>query len=198
VSGRDRIIDWFIRPSRSALLSMAVVLFATDQVLLHTRDAAWSAGPLDETAHFLTGALVLAAVGAYMDRSFAVGLLAASVLIDLDHVPGRLGIDWITNGTQRPYTHSLLTVAVGSVAALLWRSRRSLLLGVILALAFHFLRDMSESRASGVPLLWPWSYHSYTSPHWIYVVSMGAVLVAALGTARGKRTLELGGRGARV
>ena len=184
---RGHAVDWFLSPSRLALLAMAAVLFACDRALLHMGDGTWTAGPVDETAHFLTGALVVAALRGRVGRSFAIGLLTASVLIDLDHVPGRLGIDWITRGTDRPYTHSLLTIAVLTLAAVVWRSRRSLLLGVILGLAFHFFRDTSESTVGGVPLFWPWEYHSYASPHWSYLVVMGAVLGVALYRARPER-----------
>lgn len=176
---RRQLIDWAIRPSAAALLVMAAVLLAADQALLHTGEGPWSAGPLDETAHLLTGALVLAALPGLPDRSFALGLLSMSVMIDLDHVPGRLGYEFLTRGTDRPYTHSLLTIALIALVALAWRRRRSLLLGAMVGIAAHFARDLSESR-SGVPLLWPWSRHSYTLPHWTYVAAMAVVLAAAL------------------
>ena len=182
---REHIIDWFRRPSRAALLGMAVVLLAADQLLYRAPEGVVYAGVLDETAHFLTGALVLAALRGYADRAFAVGLLASSVLIDADHIPGLFGIEWITENTRRPYSHSLLTIALVAVAALVWRSRRSLLLGVILGLAWHFFRDLSESRASGVPLFWPWSYQSYSAPHWPYLAAMGVVFAVAMWRAPG-------------
>jgi membrane-bound metal-dependent hydrolase YbcI (DUF457 family) len=190
VIDRDGAIDWFRRPSRAAVLAMAVVLFAADQTMLRSGDGIGTAGPLDETAHFLTGALVLASLRGHADRSLAAGLLAVSVLIDVDHIPDRVGVDWITSGTPRPYTHSLLTIGVVMLAALLWRSGRSLLVGVGLGLAFHFYRDTSEPK-SGVALLWPWSNHSYTSPHWIYLVIAGAVALVALWRARGQDTVSL-------
>jgi membrane-bound metal-dependent hydrolase YbcI (DUF457 family) len=184
VPDRDRIIDWLRFPSRSALLGMAVVLLAADQTLFHAREGVWYGGPLDETAHFLTGAFVLAALRGYVGRAFAVGLLASSVLIDVDHIPGLLGARWITHGTPRPYPHSLFTIVLVTLLALVWRSRRSLLLGVILGLACHFFRDMSESKASGVSLFWPWSDHSYGTPHWAYLASIGVVFVVSLWRAR--------------
>lgn len=186
---RDRITDWFLRPGRTALLGMGLALLATDQALYRAPEGVLYSGLLDETAHFLTGALVLATLRGYVGRTFAVGLLVSSVLIDIDHVPGLFGIDWITHLTPRPYSHSLLTIAVVGVLALVWRSRRLLLLGVILGLAFHFFRDMSEPVASGVALFWPWGYRSYASPHWIYLVAMGAALAMALYRATDERTL---------
>jgi hypothetical protein len=201
VRGRKQLIDWAIRPSAAALLVMAAVLLTADQALLRTGEGPWSAGPLDETAHLLTGALMLAALRGFPDRSFAVGLLAMSVLIDLDHVPGRLGYEFLTRGTDRPYTHSLLTIALIAIVALAWQRRRSLLLGAMVGIAAHFARDLSESR-SGVPLLWPWSRHSYTLPHWTYLTAMAAVFTLALWRARsegrsglGIRLAEEGSRG---
>jgi len=200
---RKQLIDWAIRPSAAALLVMAALLLAADQALLRTGEGPWSAGPLDETAHLLTGALVLAALRGVPDRSFAVGLLAMSVLIDLDHVPGRLGHEFLTRGTDRPYTHSLLTIVVIALAAVAWRRRRWLLLGAMVGSAAHFARDLSESH-SGVPLLWPWSHHSYTLPHWTYVAAMAAVCAVALWRAWSEgraglrmRLAEEGSRGQR-
>jgi hypothetical protein len=164
-------------------LAIALVLLVADQVLLHAGEGWLREGPVDELAHLLTGALVLAALRGVVDRRFAIGLLVASVLIDVDHVPGLLGLDWITRGTDRPYTHSLLTIVVVGLAAVVWRGRRSLLLGALLGIGAHLARDLSES-ASGVPLAWPLSLHSFTLPHWTYLLAMSAILAVALWRAR--------------
>ena len=113
--------------------------------------------------------------------------LFASVLIDMDHVPGRLGVDVLTAGTPRPYTHSLLTIAVVLVGALLWRRRRDVLLGVALGLGIHFLRDLAEP-GSGVALLWPFSDRSFNVPHASYVVAMLAVVAVDAYRCRVQRT----------
>jgi len=176
----------------SQVLALALVLLVADQVLLHAGEGWLGEGPVDEIAHLLTGALVLAALRGVVDRRFAIGLLVMSVLIDVDHVPGLLGLDWITRGTDRPYTHSLLTIAVVGLAAIGWRGRRSLLLGALLGIGAHLARDLSES-ASGVPLAWPLSLRSFTLPHWIYLLAMSAVIAVALWRARvpGRRVLAV-------
>jgi inner membrane protein len=110
-----------------------------------------------------------------------MGALAASVAIDVDHVPGELGAGWLTAGTPRPYTHSLLTVALVLVAALAWRRRRVLMLGVAFGLALHLWRDMSET-GNGVALFWPFSYRSVRLSHAGYLAVMA--LVVALGAHR--------------
>jgi inner membrane protein len=162
---------------------MAAVLLATDQALLLIGAQSIYAGPFDETAHLLTGALVLAALRGCPDRSFAVGVLAMSVLVDLDHVPALAGSNVITGGTDRPYSHSLLALAVLGLAALAWRARRPLLVGVAIGLAAHLARDLTES-GSGVPLAWPLGRDSSTLPHWTYLVAIGAVVAIALWRAR--------------
>lgn len=145
-------------------------------------------GPLDEIAHLLTMLLILWALGLGVSRRFGVPALIASVLIDVDHIPGRLGSDFLTAGTPRPYSHSLLTVAIVLVVALVWRRRREPLLGIAFGLTIHFWRDLSEP-GSGVSLLWPFSYRSFSLPHGSYVAVM--VVIVLVGTWR---ALWIGGR----
>jgi membrane-bound metal-dependent hydrolase YbcI (DUF457 family) len=134
------------------------------------------AGAFDETAHVLTTLLVLWALGPTACERWLVPALAASVAIDIDHIPGQLGADWLTAGTPRPYMHSLLAVATVLLAALLWRRRRNLLVGVALGVAIHFWRDLTEP-TGGVSLLWPFSYRAFLLPHLSYV----AVLIVIIG-----------------
>jgi hypothetical protein len=180
-----KAVDRLLAPTPLMIVAMGVLLLAADQLVLRIGPGVLQEGPLDETAHFLTGALVLAALPRVPWRRFAVGLLVASVAIDLDHVPGLLGYQWITRTTQRPYPHSLLTLALVGLAAVAWSSRRTLLAGAAVGLVAHFFRDLSESSA-GVPLLWPWSSHAYTLPHWTYLAAMGVVVAVALMWARAR------------
>jgi inner membrane protein len=134
-------------------------------------------GPLDEAAHLLTTLLILWALDPRASERFVVAALAASVAIDIDHVPGELGAGWLTAGTPRPYTHSLLTVALVVAAALAWRRRRVLMLGVAFGLALHLWRDMSET-GSGVSLFWPFSYRSVRLSHAAYLAVMALAVTA--------------------
>jgi membrane-bound metal-dependent hydrolase YbcI (DUF457 family) len=172
-------VDRLTVPTAPMILAMTIVLLVADRAVLRIGPGVLQEGPFDETAHFLTGALLLAALPRVPSRQFATGLLTASVAIDLDHVPGLLGDQWLTRGTQRPYPHSLLTLALVSLAAVLWRSRRTLLAGAVLGLTAHLIRDLSES-SSGVPLLWPWRSHAYTLPHWTYLGAIAVVVAVAL------------------
>ncbi|MGO9497591.1 MAG: metal-dependent hydrolase [Solirubrobacteraceae bacterium] len=132
-------------------------------------------GPLDETAHVLTTLLVLWALGPRTSERYMVPALVASVAIDLDHVPAELGANFLTAGTPRPYTHSLLTIAVVLAGALAWRRRRDVLLGVAIGLSLHLWRDTSES-GNGVSLWWPFSYRSVNAPHAGYLAAMGCIV----------------------
>jgi inner membrane protein len=146
-----------------------------------TGDGVFPGGPLDETAHLLTTLLVLWTLGPRICKRFLAPALIASVAIDADHVPGRLGVSWLTAGTPRPYTHSLLTMVVVLAIAALWRRRRDLAVGVAIGLAIHFWRDMAEG-GNGVSLLWPLSYHAFQYPHGVYLGLMTVVVL--IGAAR--------------
>ena len=165
-----------IELSPATLTFAAVVLAVSDWGSRLAGDSLFPGGPLDEIAHLLTTLLVFWALGARMRRRFVVPALVISVAIDLDHLPGRLGADWLTAGTPRPYTHSLLTIAAVLVAAALWSRRRDVLLGVVIGLVIHFGRDMAEG-ASGVSLLWPVSYQSFQYPHGVYVAIMAVFVL---------------------
>ena len=177
-----------LSPATLALATVAVT--GADFAYRLAGDSFIPGGPLDEVAHLLTTLLVLSALGPRICERFLVPALVASVAIDLDHVPGQLGANLLTAGTPRPYTHSLLSIAVVLAVAWRWRRRRDLALGIALGLAIHFWRDMAEGD-SGVSLLWPVSSHSLQYPRGVYLAAMGAfVLVDAARCASGDRSVE--------
>lgn len=157
--------------SPATLIIAVVILAGADWGTRLAGSTLFPGGPLDEVAHLLTTLLVFWALGSRARARFVVPGLIASVAIDLDHIPDRLGVDWLTVGTPRPYTHSLLTIVVILATAALWRRRRDVLLGVAIGLAIHFFRDMGEG-GSGVSLLWPFSDHSFQFPHGAYVAGL--------------------------
>lgn len=168
----------------SRLTPTSLALVATGLALFDWADELAGAGSfmpgavVDEVAHVLTTVLILWALGPRACQRFLIPAAIASVAIDLDHIPGQLGAQWLTARTPRPYTHSLLTIAVVLAAALLVRRRRTVLLGVALGLASHFFRDLAEP-GSGVSLLWPWSDHSFSLAHSVYLVIMAILVLAA-------------------
>jgi inner membrane protein len=159
----------------------ALVLAAADWGYRLAGDSFVRGGPLDEIAHLMTALLILWALGPRICKRFMIPALIASVAIDADHIPGQLGATWLTAGTPRPYTHSLLTIVVVLAIAALWRARRDVVLGVAIGLALHFFRDLAEGDA-GVSLLWPVSYHSFQYPHGVYVAIM--IVVVTIDAAR--------------
>jgi len=161
--------------SGTSLALAALGLAAVDWGSSHAGSSLVPGGPLDETAHLLTALLVLWALDPHTSERMIIPALVASVAIDLDHVPGELGANWLTAGTPRPYTHSLLTVVAVLAGALAWRRRRDLLLGVAIGLALHLWRDTSES-GNGVSLWWPFSYGSIRLPHAGYLAVMASIV----------------------
>lgn len=158
------------------LLVLAVVAFAlADWGETLAGSSFFPGGPLDETAHLMTMLLVLWALGGRVLDRFGAAALVASVAIDLDHVPQYLGDDVLTRGTPRPYSHSLLTIIVVLIVAVVWSRRRDFCLGIALGLAFHFWRDLSEP-GSGVALLWPFTDHSFSFSPTGYLLVMGAIV----------------------
>ncbi len=159
-----------------ALVLTAALLAGADWGTRLAGDTVIPGGPLDEFAHLLTTLLFFWALGPRARERFLLPALIASVAIDLDHIPGRLGVDLLTAGTPRPYAHSLLTIAIVLAGAYLLRRRRDLLLGVAIGLAIHLWRDMGEGD-SGVSLLWPISKHSFQYPHGALVAVMAVLVV---------------------
>ncbi len=138
-------------------------------------------GIVDEPAHLATCVVALLAIvalaGARPPALFVTAALVASVAIDLDHLPGYLGTHLMTGNLPRPYSHSLLTVAVllGIGVAVRQRDRRQVALGVAFGVSAHFLRDLATG--PGVSLLWPFSSAAVTIPYAVYA---GALALAAV------------------
>ncbi len=161
------------------MLGCAAILFLADWACLRAGDSFVPGGPLDETAHFLTALLLLQALPTGKRATIILPALIGSVAIDLDHIPQYLGYQFFTNGTPRPYTHSLLTLAVLALLALSLRRHRNLFLGLALGVALHFFRDLAEG-GGGIALLWPFSDHVFSYPHATYLVLMAGVVAADL------------------
>src|SRR4051812_47628669 len=129
---------------RIALLSLSAVL-AADAV---ARRRVWPrpvTGFLDEAAHLGTGLVTLAACRPESPE-FAAGLLAGSVLLDVDHVPDVVGVHWLRPRGMRPLPHS--------VATLLLLAPPPRLPGALLGGAGHPAPPIAP-RPNALPPLWP-------------------------------------------
>lgn len=141
-------------------------------------------GAIDELAHLATAILVMllliAILPTPLTMAFVLAALVASVALDLDHIPQYLGWQGLTEGTPRPYTHSLLTpLALCALAAVTGGRFRAVALGAALGVCAHLLRDLAT--ANGVALLWPATSSALRMPYWTYVAVL--VLVAGVGIA---------------
>ena len=187
---RERALGRRLTELSPVTLGLAAVLLAAADWGTRLAGDTVIPGVVDELAHLLTTLLFFWALGPRARERFLVPALIASVAIDLDHIPGRLGVDWLTAGTPRPYTHSLLTIAIVLAGAYILRRRRDLLLGVAIGLAIHLWRDMGEGQ-SGVSLLWPISNHSFQYPHGGFVAVMAVlVVIDARRCAEAKRAVD--------
>jgi membrane-bound metal-dependent hydrolase YbcI (DUF457 family) len=144
-----RPVRWWAGP-----LLLAAAALAFDAADRRIPFGLWTTGPVDEVAHLCTAALGLLVLACFIDapRRFYVAALIASVVIDLDHIPLYLGL--LGNEGQRPFTHSLSTVAVFAAAAVASRRHRAVLAGLATGLVLHFARDIAEGYP-GVRVFWP-------------------------------------------
>ena len=166
---------------RPGLVLAGAAAFVVDQTLyqLAGRPVGLQ-GPLDEIAHLLTTLMLFWAIRHRAFDRLLLPALVASVAIDIDHVPGRLGYDWLTAGTSRPYTHSLATIFVMLVVASKWRPRRVLFLGIAVGVASHLWRDLAEPVGSGIAAFWPLANTRCTIPAAVYLSGMAGLGLVAL------------------
>lgn len=173
-----------------------------DAVIPPASDSLLVAGALDELAHLAT-AIVFLSVLRLGPSASIVALLMGSVALDIDHVPGVLGWDGLTEGSARPYSHSFATVAdsfatvaVVLAASTLYPPVRRLAAALALGVTVHLWRDLSTGEGSGVPLLWPFARDPVAVPYEVYVASLIAlVLVRPLAGLTQSRRPPPGGKG---
>ena len=140
-------------------------------------------GIADETAHLSTMVLFVLAFLMPRDAGFVLGCLIGSVAIDADHIPLYLGWDILTADTNRPFTHSLLTMGIVLALSLVSGGRwQAIGLGLVVGLSAHFLRDAATSSA-GVPLLWPVETTGFTLPYPLYAAVLALALLPTLAAA---------------
>lgn len=160
---------------------MALVVVALADLLVWALDLRFPwVGLVDEPAHLATGLLLLANLPS-PGRIWVISFAVAIVAIDLDHLPLLFGSDALSEGTGRPYAHSLVTVALLVVVGAAWARAREIAFGVAAGVLAHFLRDLATG--GGVSLLWPVSTASTTIPYAVYaaVLTVLAVRLWALG-----------------
>ena len=144
---------------------------------------------LDEPAHLATAAVCLAALRPPVARPFAMAALLGAVAIDIDHLPALLGTEVLTQGTGRPYSHSLLTIGLLLLGAALlpvrWRPAAA---GATFGIATHFLRDLTTpvGDTPGLALFWPFSPRGVRAGYGLYAALLIVAAVLALWHARSR------------
>lgn len=173
--GDGRCLPWVMTVNLSSL----GIIFAADYYFEISSPDLLVVAFLDEFAHLATTTIVLLGFWRVLDLWFAGACLAATVLIDIDHLPSMLSADGLTLPAERPVTHSILWVAVLLLLATVVSGRwRAILLGLTLGIAAHLFRDI----VGGIPLVWPASGENFEVSYWAYGLSIG--LVALLPLAR--------------
>ncbi len=163
---------------RRTVLLAAVWTLVLHVVLQELRFPLFMLGPLDWSAHIATALILLANLPLSAGRTFATAALVAAMAIDVDHVPAYLGTDILTEGTPRPYTHSLTTVMLSaSAGALVSRRPRMIALGIAFGVFAHLLRDIATG--DGVALLWPLTEAAVRIPFWIEAAAIAALAMRA-------------------
>jgi hypothetical protein len=199
---RHRLLDWADLAARlsasrrlSAGLIAAIVL--TDWLASYASLGFVSGALIDEPCHLATAVIVLGALVRWRGRTpppmFTAAMLAASVLIDLDHLPAQFGSDVLTINTARPYTHALWVVLVLALVALLaWHRSQGTAAGRAVTVArlsagasagvtAHFLRDVVTAPIS---LWWPVTDAWILLPYWWYVVALLTLTAIPVGRRR--------------
>lgn len=151
--------------SRNGVLAVGGVLLL-DRLRLTERKPRAVAAVLDEAAHLATGLVVL---GALKRRSleFTGGVLAGSVLLDIDHVPDIFGFYLLRAGGMRPRTHSIATLlAIACVPRLD---------GVLVGATAHLARDLATG-TNAVPLMWPFWKRPYEIRYRWYAAALSTLV----------------------
>jgi membrane-bound metal-dependent hydrolase YbcI (DUF457 family) len=136
---------------------------------------------VDEPAHLAAGMVFLLALLTIVRTprpqvTFLVAAVIASVAIDLDHIPGLLGWQGLTEGVPRPYTHSLVTpVALIVVGQLAGGRVKPVAFGAAFGVLAHLSRDLFTG--PGLAIAWPFSTGIVRFPYAVFATAL--VLTAA-------------------
>jgi inner membrane protein len=123
---------------------------------------------LDESAHLATAALVLGAASRAVGRPVWPWVLIGSVAIDIDHLPGYLGVNGFAAYGGRPLSHSLAAVlALAMLGGVARPALRQPLVGLAGGVTLHLARDLATG--PGAPLLWPLIPGNVRLPYPVYV-----------------------------
>ena len=164
-------------------IGLMVLITVLDVINRATPFQVFLTGLLDEPAHLATSVLILLALagGRRLARhtTLTVTALAASLLIDIDHIPLFAGVPSVADDGGRPYSHSLTTVVVLAAAWFITGRRWPVLAGAAIGVCLHFTRDIATG--PGLQLLWPVSSAFIRMPYaWYLTLVVVLALVCIL------------------
>jgi inner membrane protein len=178
---------------RGVSLALAVAVVIIDRTIRWHAMAFVPQTLIAGPCHLASALVVLGAItrfrAAPLDPKFGWSMMACSVLIDIDHLPLVFGSSELTNGTPRPYTHSLAVVVVlivATVVARSWSQRAKtpssatttqILAGVAWGVGAHFLRDVATA---SMPLWWPVTKVGVEVPYWWYMLALLVIIAIPL------------------
>jgi inner membrane protein len=190
-SARAIKVDRFRRLFDAPWFSLVLVLIPSvmDVILRSGPWPRWIEAILDETGHSATAMLLFLAVMAMLQRPVSMPLLVAAlsggVLIDVDHIPSEIfGWGVFTEGTVRPYSHSLTTIVAMVGMAIVSRRHRVLILTIAFGVATHLLRDLATN---GVSLFWPLTSRNVELEYLIYLIVLSAAALVSAFVQRSTR-----------
>lgn len=139
-------------------------------------------GLLDEPAHLATAALILTALAGpewlLSHLRLTSSAMAASMAIDIDHIPLYAHVPHIAVDGGRPFTHSAVTVMVLALLAFAVRRNQTIFLGFSAGVALHFARDVATG--PGLSLWWPLSDKRIEVQYSAYILGLCALVVVAI------------------
>jgi inner membrane protein len=147
-------------------------VFACDLILNRRRLSFRLGGLVDECAHVAVAAAALPP-GPARDPDWTAGYLAATVTIDLDHLPQLVRPEKGVRARSRPPAHTLLTpAALVALSRLTTGPTRAALRGAATGVAVHLGRDLGTG--PGVALLSPLHRHVFRLPYSALLAVLGA------------------------
>lgn len=186
---------------RPVSLALAAVCVIVDRAVPWHGMSFMARALIDEPCHVATALVVLGTMvrvrSTPPDPKLGWAMLAASVLIDVDHLPDEFGSSALTVGTPRPYTHALWLVAMLIAATVIARhwwpqpaktpapaTTARILAGTAWGVSAHFFRDVATAPMA---LWWPVSNAAAQVPYWWYVLAL--LLIIAVPPVRSRKSV---------
>jgi hypothetical protein len=149
-----------------AITSLDLTVVGSSHLVLH--------GLADETAHALFAWICIVTARSAGVAISAPEAILGALMIDLDHVPLLLHLAQPPDGSTRPFSHSLSSVAVLLGITVIDVRRRQFWGSVALGVGSHLFRDLARGH---VLLWWPLSSHPVGISYESYALVTGTLIL---------------------